>query len=214
MIARHRAVALASLGAIAAVLTLATGLSLARWADISGPLGDVDLGAVQRGDDLGAAMTVLALIALVLHAAAMGALFHRARKLLASVGRPIADSAGLAAACFFIPIGNLFLPPRIARSLLQATGIAGEKASRSVLTWWLPFVLGGVLGRISGVVAGDDEVGSVDRFRTGLLVQAAGQVLVVVGAVLACRVVLALAAAVEQTVAERRATLDRAPGAG
>jgi hypothetical protein len=92
--------------------------------------------------------------------------FHRVR-VNAGIFAPDSQSkgAGWTIGCWFVPLGNLWIPRQIASEIWEASAQRGRDGSyrpvsqAPVKAWWLTWVSSVILGRFSTVVGGSDIAG-------------------------------------------------------
>lgn len=187
------------LGALLVGAVTSCFVALHRRADIGGlGGGGTSVDDIHVGDLLGSRTGWVVGVVAVLHAIAFGSFFHRAYKVLS--GRvAVEGDAKVAAASFFIPIFNLWLPVQAATRLLAAVR---REATGLILAWWIPFTGGIVLRRLSGsLFDGAIDDADLDGARTALLVDAVGSLAIAGSAVVAVLVVARIAEGVEARLA-------------
>jgi hypothetical protein len=101
-------------------------------------------------------------------------------------GTPIRSPRG-AIGWWFVPIASWFVPFQIVTDLHDrlATGTDADRARPLLLSWWLLWVVGNV-SVIATTIVGDQ---TVDQLKAGVTIAMAGDVLLVISAILAIVVV-------------------------
>jgi hypothetical protein len=95
--------------------------------------------------------------------------FYQAYKNLLALGNAsLTYSPGWAAGSFFVPILNLFRPPKIAKEIWQGSDPAGLDRDRINFTydqstpiisfWWISFLLARILDNIGGNIFKEDDI--------------------------------------------------------
>ncbi|WP_405736206.1 DUF4328 domain-containing protein [Streptomyces sp. NBC_01537] len=143
-----------------------------------------------RGDALYGVSALLQILTLLATAVVFIVWFHRTR-VNAEVFAPHAftKGRGWAIGSWFVPIGNLFLPRRIAREIWDASTQAApdgswRQASQAPLNlWWSLWIASTVLGRIAGNVY--DTAEEADAIQQASAVMSASDLLDVASAVFA-----------------------------
>jgi len=157
---------------------------------VSDGAGAVSQAERDWGDSLNGVSTLLQILTLLATAGVFIVWFHRAR-VNAEVFAPNAFSKGRgwAIGAWFVPIGNLFLPARIAREIWNASAQAAPDGSWRQVSqmplsrWWSLWIASTVLGRIAGSIYNSAE--GADAIRQASAVMSASDLLDVVSAVCA-----------------------------
>lgn len=119
--------------------------------DVRARPGQVSLEDAERSDDLVRLAVVLALAMFLLATAVfIGWMFSCARLVAAHFRDALRHRPGWAIGGWFVPIGNFFLPARIAADLWRTEEQASGKRQRIVLigAWWTFFLLSTVGARL------------------------------------------------------------------
>lgn len=149
------------LSLVIAVDVLAIAAEAGRYAlmgtAVADELATVDPSALNRSDLWTGSAAVLQLLALVATAVVFIVWFHRVR----SNGEVFAPNGfekgrGWAIGGWFIPIGNLWIPSKVARETWVASSQTTQDGrlrpadSGPVSYWWAAWIASSVLGRLSG----------------------------------------------------------------
>ncbi|MER5637871.1 DUF4328 domain-containing protein [Kitasatospora sp. NPDC002227] len=192
----------------ATVLELIADLKLFRMADDAiTDLSSVDLAAADDADHFAQLASVVSLVALIASGVTFITWFHRARVNAEAFdyGRQ-QRGRGWAIGGWFVPFMALWVPRQIAGDIWWSSGRPDgngvpQPASPALLNfWWAAFMGGNILGQVGARLGG--KATDMESFRTGAALEAAGDALMIVAAVLAVLVVRKVTAMQEAKHAE------------